>query len=242
MKKTFLGLSLIAATVLVGTMSSVNVDAATKEETTVGIGFSDKGIGTGPFANGLNIAYYPKAFNFGTSNDFGGKEFTSEKAKVNYIGVFDDRSNEDVKGQGWKLEASLSPLTKVGDANAKLNGKLDLHFAEAQQVTMDPAKDMKIVNGASDWVLPTDFTEAGRLTAVADAAKYDFSKVGAGKSVELPATGQDPVTVMGAKDDASAARGLIIADAEKAVLTVTNQVAESQYSGKITWTLSNAYN
>lgn len=238
MKKSLLGLSLVAATVLVGTMASVNVDAASSEKTEVGIGFSKYGTGTGPFKNNLNIAYYPNAFNFQNGNDITGKSFQATN-QDHYVGVFDDRTDATIKNQGWKLTAVMSKLTNGGkDAELKeLNGKVILGFDAPQQVNKAAIKDTA---DGKDYILPAANT--ADKTAIADVAKYNFTEIS--KPLELEAGSAAAVTVMGATNqvaDTAAGRGLITAHTNDVKMVVSNPTAETNYKGNITWKLESTY-
>ncbi|HCM89369.1 MULTISPECIES: hypothetical protein [Vagococcus] len=234
MKKSMFGLALVAATVLVATVSTTQVDAAKEANTTVGIGFNEYGTGTGPWTNSLNIAYYPKAFNFGEANDLG-SQFKTDPAKKNVMAVFDDRLEDKVGG--WVLTADLSEMTDGAAADAKsLNGSLDLSVGKLQE--MKPADKLT----GKDWVMPSPDDAAAIIDFGAEKADKYIS-FATDDTLKLPIGGgaQKVMAVKNVAAGETAVRGGAIQRVNYATLNITNAEENTQYNGNIKWVLADTY-
>lgn len=248
MKKTLLGVTLVAATVLVGVS---NVDAAKDRlngETEVGIGFSKDTVTKGPYKDNLTLVRYPSAFDFGSSNKLSvaAAAETFPEVKVageeQYLGVFDDRHEATTLDKGWKLNAKLDDLKNVEDDTKTLVGNMEMSFTSATKWNATETKDK------TDWILPNPRT-ADATTAFTPEQKagYELAKVTAeaGKEVSAPVKlviGGDAVDIMGAKDQKAAARGGVVTSPRETKLNIASgAVNEASYTGKLHWTLSTAY-
>lgn len=250
MKKTFLGLTLVATTLLTVTVSTQTAEAALSEETDVGIGFSQDGEGTGPYKNNLNIVKYPKSFDFGQANEAAAGQIFNAKpmknsegtARAKYLAVFDDRSDKETESNGWKLTAQLTDLENKADSTKqdKLNGKMTMTFTNPKDYLI---KDMNQEN--TDYIIPDpSLPESSKPLDDTKKAQYDFSKIENNAKIELPIGGSS-VDIMGAKDgevDKKAVRGGVLTDVENIQLHVSNKASDdAKYSGKVKWALSTAY-
>lgn len=242
MKKTLFGLTLVAATVLVGT-ATVNAAEVSKGDTEVGIGFSEDHINPGPYAEKLTLVRYPKLIDFGSGNSITSQtmEFDAVNMKQpdreKFLGVFDDRK-VDEKGKGWTLSAQLSKLTEVNGSGtpAELTGKMSLNFNEP--------KKWNAVRTQTDWDLPNP-TAQGALSAFSAEEKAEYNFAALATPVELTVDGQASTPIMSANaatQGTDIKRGGVVGQIESAKLHVTGgQKAETQYKGNIHWTLADVY-
>ncbi len=246
MKKTIIGITLLAATVLT---ASVNVNAeetANKKEapkTDVGIGFKgDTNINEGPYKGNLTLIHNPGTFDFGKANTATNganifEQLKAKDAKTQYLSVFDDRADDQVK-KGWKLTTGIETLSAVGDATTVLNGNLEMRFTKPKKYVLDVMNDKK-----TDWLIkdPSTATEDSTADKFDFAFEDTFGVDGlSNKAVEVPIATGSEVPVMSAKVDG--ARDGVLTSIDGVKLNVTNgQKANTQYTGVLNWTLNDTY-
>lgn len=256
MKKSILGMTLVAATALAALVPAVTVNAETEGKTDVGIGFGgDSTKVPGPYMDNLSLVYLPTSFDFGSGiamennvNSFPQKNVDSNAANYNsqqFITVIDDRDPKAAGATGtWKLTAQLDALTKVGGtADQKLTG--DLVFTVSAPENYKYGKD-ELDASKTDYLMPepgsTPAGKAGSLSALTNPDDYVLGA--ANGEIKVPIGAATGTAVLGrskagATDETK--KQAVNSKVSKVNLNVTGQEKSSTYTGKLDWKLSNAY-
>lgn len=161
----------------------------------------------------LTLLYVPRAFDFGTKNNVTDTNF----AAVNDTGKFflalkDDRDILDEgEGNQWELKGAFSQLINES-SGASINASVSFN-----------AEDVRDYRGSSD---PSTEGALGETAAGVT-----------GSTVSLPADGTE-VSILKADNAGKGQWAAKVADVQLNVLTAAE--AGTQYTGTITWTLSDA--
>lgn len=248
MKKSIFSTVLLSGLVLsiAAPTALANVDMyGPSEETDVYVNLTkDDGTkpGKGPFVDRLAIAHVPTSFKFEELISDAGIHMDNKHdyKDAQYLAVNDDRrkagDREVWTTAPWKLTAQLSDLTKIGDANTKLPGILELNPTELKEYNIGPIGE-KIVNGkpVQDY-LPAPIDPS--TTKASD--KYEA------KPVQLEAGKQEQtiMTYSGLAPDAiqgeNGTRGVHTSVGSDAKLVLAPGAAsnEGSFKGKVTWTVA----
>ncbi len=202
----------------------------------------EKGSNTkGPYSGRLSFTWAPKSYNFGSQKiKFGtGVSYDLESASKDsqYIVVNEDRKDDDKDfGKKWDVKVKMSELAADEAGTDKLPATLTLGLGDIQEYHIGTKlnADGKDLDPAKPWDddVMTDYTVAPGDVKLS------------GTSLTIPADGKTEVPVMSQTADRTGDAkkregwGTKINSQNLKFVTLDTSVAEKEYKGNLTWTLT----
>lgn len=195
----------------------------------------------GPFSGRLTFTWAPKNYNFGSQKiKFGtgvSYDLVTTSKDSQYIVVNEDRKDGDKEfGKKWDVKVKMSELSADAEGADKLPATLTLGLGDVQQYNIGTE-----LNAAGDDVNPAKPWDKDVMTDFT-VAPGDIKL--SGSSVSVPADGKTEVKVMSQEQDRVGAAkkregwGTKINSQNLQFVTLDTSVADKEYKGNLTWTLS----